>query len=236
MINLFSSFDPQARILIFRGGFNWVSILRAIVIFPQVYWIVNNQIRIRFSFIRKLLLAELRAVFGVFVVPGSMLVFLSFFFFIILSNFIGLFPYVFTASRHLVFTLTLSLPLWLGSIIWSLAFQFKEIMAHLVPVGTPGVLIPVIVMIETVSSIIRPGTLAVRLAANIIAGHLLLALLGGCGGLRLKVVFVIIALVLLLMLECAVACIQSYVFTILSSLYLRETIRVRFSKKFCYLE
>lgn len=78
-------------------------------------------------------------------------------------------------------------------------------------------------------------TLAVRLAANIIAGHLLLALLGGQGNPRINpvIVLLIIALVLLLTLECAVACIQSYVFTILSSLYLNELTRVEFSKKFC---
>lgn len=91
------------------------------------------------------------------------------------------------------------------------------------------------VIIETVRSIIRPMTLAVRLAANIIAGHLLLALLGGQGNPRINsvIALLIIALVLLLTLECAVACIQSYVFTILSSLYLNELTRVEFSKKFC---
>ena len=99
--------------------------------------------------------------------------------------------------------------------------------------GTPTPLIPVIVMIETVRSIIRPLTLAVRLAANIIAGHLLLALLGGQGrpNIRRTLSLLIVALVLLLTLECAVACIQSYVFTILRSLYLRELARVDFSKK-----
>ena len=178
-------------------------------------------------------MAELSAVFGVFTVPGTRLLFLTFFFFVIFSNFIGLFPYVFTASRHLVFTLSLSLPLWLGSIIWSCVFQFNNIMAHLVPSGTPNVLIPVMVLIETVRSVIRPITLAIRLAANMIAGHLLLTLLGGQGSLRVIVVFVIISLVLLLILECAVACIQSYVFTILRSLYLNELISVKFSKKFC---
>lgn len=54
-------------------------------------------------------------------------------------------------------------------------------LAHLVPLGTPGVLIPFIVLIETISNVIRPGTLAVRLAANMIAGHLLLVLLGNQG-------------------------------------------------------
>jgi len=102
--------------------------------------------------------------------------------------------------------------------------QFNYNIAHLVPEGTPGALMPVIVIIETVRLVIRPGTLAVRLAANIVAGHLLLTLLGGqgpmLGGVRLACLMV--GLVLLVTLECAVACIQAYVFTILSSLYLRE--------------
>ena len=83
---------------------------------------------------------------------------------------------------------------------------------------------PVIVLIERVRSLIRPGTLAVRLAANIVAGHLLLVLLGRQGStLRgLLVSGLMVALVALLVLECAVACIQAYVFTILRSLYVRE--------------
>ena len=106
-------------------------------------------------------------------------------------------------------------------------------MAHLVPVGTPRFLMPVIVIIETVSRIIRPATLAIRLAANIVAGHLLLTLLGSQAP-SLSVVnlmILILGLIVLLLLEVAVACIQSYVFTILSSLYLNELVRVRFNKK-----
>ena len=233
MGNLFSSFDPQARIFFLSARINWISIFSSVIIFPQIFWLAKNQLGGSVRFILKILLAELSAVFGAFTVPGTRLLFLTFFFFVIFSNFIGLFPYVFTASRHLVFTLSLSLPLWLGSIIWSCVFQFNNIMAHLVPSGTPNVLIPVMVLIETVRSVIRPITLAIRLAANMIAGHLLLTLLGGQGSLRVIVVFVIISLVLLLILECAVACIQSYVFTILRSLYLNELISVKFSKKFC---
>ncbi len=232
MGNLFSSFDPQARVLFFSGGLNWVSTLRAAIIFPQVFWLTKNQFRGRLMTIFKALLAELRAVFGGLCVPGVRIIFLSFFFFIIFSNFLGLFPYVFTASRHLVFTLALSLPIWLGTIIWSIFFQFKNIIAHLVPLGTPGALMPVIVLIETVRSIIRPMTLGIRLAANIIAGHLLLTLLGGQGRFRLRGRIVLLALAALITLECAVACIQSYVFTILRSLYLSELISAEFRKKF----
>jgi F-type H+-transporting ATPase subunit a len=96
--------------------------------------------------------------------------------------------------------------------------------AHLVPQGTPAVLIPFMVCIETVRNVIRPGTLAVRLAANMIAGHLLLTLLGNTGpSLSLTLLrFLIIGQIALLVLESAVAIIQSYVFAVLSTLYSSE--------------
>jgi F-type H+-transporting ATPase subunit a len=97
-------------------------------------------------------------------------------------------------------------------------------LAHCVPLGTPPVLIPFMVLIETISNLIRPGTLAVRLAANIIAGHLLLVLLGNQGP-NLTSAFLtvlIVTQILLLVLESAVAVIQSYVFAVLATLYSRE--------------
>jgi F-type H+-transporting ATPase subunit a len=97
---------------------------------------------------------------------------------------------------------------------------------HLVPQGTPAALIPFIVCIETVRNIIRPGTLAVRLTANIIAGHLLLTLLGNNGPtIRQSLIGILItAQILLLILESAVAIIQSYVFAVLRTLYSREVV------------
>merc|ERR1712025_554543 len=109
----------------------------------------------------------------------------------------------------------------LGRILLSIVYQYNNLLAHLVPLGTPSFLMPVIVIIERVRNVIRPATLAIRLAANIVAGHLLLTLLGSQGPL----------LRVSLLLEVAVACIQSYVFTVLSSLYLAELIRVEYNKK-----
>jgi F-type H+-transporting ATPase subunit a len=96
--------------------------------------------------------------------------------------------------------------------------------AHLVPQGTPGILIPFIVCIETISNIIRPGTLAVRLSANIIAGHLLITLMGNTGpGIRSFIVLIlVIGQLCLLFLESAVSIIQGYVFAVLSTLYSSE--------------
>lgn len=157
---------------------------------------------------------------------GTTLLFVSLFRFIIFNNLLGLVPYVFTSSRHLVITLGLALPLWLRFILYGWINHINHIFAHIVPLRTPTVLIPFIVIIETIRNVIRPGTLAVRLAANIIAGHLLLTLLGNSGpGISSSNVLISILLfiqVLLLLLELAVAIIQSYVFSVLRTLYASE--------------
>ena len=142
--------------------------LIAVLILPQLFWLVNSQISLSYIKIILYLSKELEAVFNKNILPGRIFIFISLFFFIIFSNFIGLMPYIFTSTRHLSITLRLALPLWLGRIGISIVFQWNRIIAHLVPVGTPRFLMPVIVIIETVSRIIRPATLAIRLAANIV--------------------------------------------------------------------
>jgi F-type H+-transporting ATPase subunit a len=86
------------------------------------------------------------------------------------------------------------------------------------------VLIPFMVCIETIRNVIRPGTLAVRLSANIIAGHLLITLMGNTGSsLSILIVsFLILGQVCLLVLESAVSIIQGYVFAVLRTLYSSE--------------
>jgi len=97
-------------------------------------------------------------------------------------------------------------------------------LAHLVPQSTPGALMPFMVVIETIRNIIRPLTLAVRLMANMVAGHLLITLLGNQTTLTSGLIFLslILTQIILLTLESAVAIIQSYVFAVLSTLYARE--------------
>ena len=97
-------------------------------------------------------------------------------------------------------------------------------MAHLVPKGTPYALVPFMVLIEVVSNLIRPLTLSIRLAANIVAGHLLLVLVRGpMPSMRAALLgTAFIALIALMVLELGVSFIQAYVFMTLSSLYLDE--------------
>lgn len=220
--NLFSVFDPTSSV--FNTSINWISTILGFLLIPIIYWIVPRRMIMLWNNITATLHKEFKTLLGVQGYNGSTFIFISIFSLIVFNNFIGLFPYIFTRSRHLSFTLTLALPLWLRFIIYGWINHTQHIFAHLVPQGTPPVLIPFIVLIETISNIIRPGTLAVRLAANIIAGHLLITLLGNTGS---SISYSILSILLitqiaLLVLESAVAIIQSYVFAVLSTLYSRE--------------
>lgn len=220
--NLFSVFDPSTNI--FSISLNWLRTFIGLLIIPSIYWFLPSRINILWNKILLTLHNEFKTLLGSIGHKGSTFIFISLFSIILYNNFIGLFPYIFTRTSHLIFTLTLALPLWLRFIIYGWLNHTQHIFAHLVPQGTPNVLIPFIVCIETIRNIIRPGTLAVRLAANIIAGHLLLTLLGNTGpSITYFIILILIARqILLLILESAVAIIQSYVFAVLRTLYSRE--------------
>lgn len=220
--NLFSIFDPSSRI--FNFSLNWLSTFLGIFIIPSIYWLIPSRFHIFWNKILINLHKEFKTLLGPIRPNGSTFIFISLFSIILFNNFIGLFPYIFTRTRHLILTLTLALPLWLSFILFGWINNTQHIFIHLVPQGTPFILIPFIVCIETISNIIRPGTLAVRLTANIIAGHLLLTLLGNTGPSipSILLTLLIITQIALLTLESAVAIIQSYVFAILSTLYSRE--------------
>lgn len=220
IINLFSSFDPTTN---FGLSLNWLRTALCILFVPSIFWLIPSRINLLWIKIITTLHLEFKTLLGR-EVKGSTLVFVRLFSIILFNNFLGLFPYIFTRTRHIVLTLSLALPLWLRFILFGWINHTIHIFAHLVPQGTPPVLIPFIVCIETIRNVIRPGTLAIRLSANIIAGHLLLTLLGNTGPAlsTLIINILIIVQLLLLILESAVSIIQSYVFAILSTLYSKE--------------
>jgi F-type H+-transporting ATPase subunit a len=151
---------------------------------------------------------------------GKLKIIICIFIIIFITNTLGLFPHIFTITAHMIFTLLLALPFWLGFIIFRITKNTSKFLRHLVPLRTPLPLSQFIVIIETTSQVIRPITLSVRLAANITAGHILLAL---CSRTTTAMRRRSLVLVLLLILEAAVAIIQRYVFTTLLVMYLRET-------------
>lgn len=220
--NLFSVFDPSTTI--FNLSLNWLRTFIGLLIIPCSYWFIPNRFNVIWNNVLLTLHKEFKTLLGPTGHNGRTFIFISLFRLIVFNNFLGLFPYIFTSTSHLTLTLGLALPLWLRFIIYGWINHTQHIFAHLVPQGTPSVLIPFMVCIETISNVIRPGTLAVRLAANIIAGHLLLTLLGNTGrSLSFYLVsLLVIAQIALLVLESAVAIIQSYVFAVLRTLYSRE--------------
>lgn len=221
--NLFSVFDPSTSVI--NLSLNWISTILGLSIIPISYWLIPSRHYILWNKLLINLHKEFKTLLGTKnSYKGASFIFISLFSIIIFNNFLGLFPYIFTRTSHIVLTLSLALPLWISFILFGWINNTQHIFAHLVPQGTPPVLIPFIVCIETIRNIIRPGTLAVRLAANIIAGHLLLTLLGNTGPFLSYIILrlLIITQIALLILESAVAIIQSYVFAVLSTLYSRE--------------
>lgn len=218
--NLFNIFDPSTSINL---SLNWLRIFLIFLIFPYQFWLIPSRYIILWNIIINFIYKEFKILISHSY--SNIIILLRLFLIILTNNFIGLFPYIFTASRHIRFCLTLSLTLWLSIIIFSIINYLNDLLAHLTPHGTPSILMPFIVLIESIRLLIRPLTLAIRLTANIIAGHLLLCLLGSTGlsiNNPLVLLIIIFTQLLLYTLEIAVSLIQSYVFSILTTLYRRE--------------
>uniref|UniRef100_UPI0030E3A57E ATP synthase F0 subunit 6 n=1 Tax=Euphyes dukesi TaxID=1478503 RepID=UPI0030E3A57E len=222
MTNLFSIFDPSTNL--FNISFNWLSTLLGLLFIPYSFWLIPNRQFILWNLIINKLHQEFKNLLGPNSFPGSTFIFISLFSFVLFNNLLGLFPYIFTSTSHLTISLSISLSLWLSFMIYGWINNSQHMFIHMIPQGTPNILMPFMVIIETISNIIRPGTLAVRLTANMIAGHLLLTLLSSTG-ISMSNYFIILLIliqILLLTLELAVAMIQSYVIAILSTLYSSE--------------
>lgn len=156
----------------------------------------------------------------------------SLFIFILFANLIGMFPYFFTVTSHIIITATMAL-LVIGLVIFygfrKHGFRFLRLF---VPSGLPAVLLPFVTFIEVLSFISRPISLSIRLFANMLAGHITLkvfagfvATLGSLGAVGvLGAILPLAATVALTALEFLVAGLQAYVFAILTSLYLNDAL------------
>nr|AHM93822.1 ATPase 6 [Oxyeleotris selheimi] len=149
--------------------------------------------------------------------------------FLISLNMLGLLPYTFTPTTQLSMNMGFAVPLWLATVLIGMRNQPTAALGHLLPEGTPTPLIPVLIIIETISLFIRPLALGVRLTANLTAGHLLIQLIATAAFVLLPLmptvaILTTALLFLLTLLEVAVAMIQAYVFVLLLSLYLQENV------------
>nr|UDN39092.1 ATP synthase subunit 6 [Hyphessobrycon roseus] len=157
------------------------------------------------------------------------LMLLSLMVFLLSINMLGLLPYTFTPTTQLSLNMGLAVPFWLATVIIGMRNQPTAALGHLLPEGTPLLLIPVLIIIETISLFIRPIALGVRLTANLTAGHLLIQLIATATSVLMPTATFVALLTLtvsflLTILEVAVAMIQAYVFVLLVSLYLQENV------------
>nr|YP_009113919.1 ATP synthase F0 subunit 6 [Vertigo pusilla]AGC52884.1 ATP synthase F0 subunit 6 [Vertigo pusilla] len=145
--------------------------------------------------------------------------------FIILSNFLGLVPLVFSSTTSLWVNSSLALICWGTILVSGWVFSPQKSAAHLAPSGAPGMLMPFLILIETISILIRPITLTVRLVANISAGHIILALLANVLSSSLSIFSwstCVSIMIFYYLFEMFVSFIQAYIFTLLISLYMAE--------------
>lgn len=150
------------------------------------------------------------------------------FIFILFCNVLGMVPYSFTPTSHIVVTFAMALVVFIGVTVIGFARHGLHFFSFFVPKGVPAVLVPLLVLIEVISYFIRPVSLSVRLFANMLAGHTMLKVFGGfvvamglIGGWA-PLAFI----VALTGLELLIAFLQAYVFAILTCLYLNDAIHL----------
>ena len=155
------------------------------------------------------------------------------FIYILFSNLMGLIPYNFATTAHLLSTLSMSSSIWFGVTILGLVLHALKFFVLFAPEGTPILLVPILALIELISYIAKGLSLGIRLGANLISGHLLLLILDGFGflsltaiiGIKLTGGLVAIGLITAISgLELAIGGIQSYVYSILSSSYIKDSV------------
>nr|YP_010415439.1 ATP synthase F0 subunit 6 [Elysia atroviridis]USC52130.1 ATP synthase F0 subunit 6 [Elysia atroviridis] len=148
----------------------------------------------------------------------------SLMFFLVQMNFIGLTPLTYSSTSSLWTASSLALTLWFTLLLSGWVKFPKESAAHLAPAGAPGALIPFLVFVETVSTLIRPLTLTVRLIANISAGHIVMSLISNClTSVGMMTMIPLLAVnVGYTLFEVFVCVVQAYIFSLLMKLYAEE--------------
>lgn len=147
-------------------------------------------------------------------------------------NLIGMVPYSFTVTSHIVFTFGLSLSIFIGINIIGIQTHGIKFFSLFLPRGVPLVIVPLLVTIEFVSYIIKVFTLSIRLFANMTSGHTLLKIIAGFAWTMLSTggllaffhILPLSLLIALIGLELGIASLQAYVFTLLTCIYLNDVL------------
>ncbi len=156
----------------------------------------------------------------------------SLFMFVLVANLLGMFPYFFTVTSHIIVTFVLAMLVIGTVVVYGFMKHGLGFLKLFVPSGVPGVLLPLVVAIEIISFLSRPISLSVRLFANMLAGHITLKVFAGfvtslsaLGALGIGgAILPLIMTVALTGLEFLVAFLQAYVFAVLTCMYLNDAL------------
>ena len=151
----------------------------------------------------------------------------SVFFFVLFGNLIGMIPYMFTYTSHIIVTFTLAMVVFLFVTILGFIKHGIKFFTIFAPKGLPAFLFPLLVPIEMISYLSRPVSLAVRLFANMMAGHTMMKVFAGFAAMLGILGFApILVNVILTGFEIVIAMLQAYVFTILTCVYLNDAVHL----------
>nr|YP_010148807.1 ATP synthase F0 subunit 6 [Anodonta nuttalliana]QQV69698.1 ATP synthase F0 subunit 6 [Anodonta nuttalliana] len=224
LMDIFSSLDAGSYSSFSVSGFVWLTGFLGLCIALIGMWVSVSGINVMFFTLANVIMELVKSCSGKFF-GGFMLGQVSMFMLLFIVNICGMIPNVFSPTSHLSLTIVLAVMVWFSLVFSGWSYSWKESAGHLVPVGSPAGLVPLLVLIESVSMMIRPITLGVRLAANITMGHLMLHVIGEyivSIFYSMSVIGSLFGSVVMsgyVMFEFAVSFLQAYVFVLLVGLY-----------------
>nr|YP_010472555.1 ATP synthase F0 subunit 6 [Erronea errones]UVG40740.1 ATP synthase F0 subunit 6 [Erronea errones] len=227
LVDIFSSFDDNNQVFMSLYVLMWFFSLTSILLFSSWYWVMSPRWSTMIMIFKDTVTSQIFRSFGLNL-GGFINIVTGLFLFLIFVNLSGLVPYVFSPTSHLAVSLSLGLPFWLSLIISAIFFDPRSVVAGLLPMGAPAALNPFLVIVETVSIMVRPITLSVRLAANMSAGHIVLTLVGNYLTASIFIssifstLFIIFIQVFYTIFEFGISLIQAYIFCLLITLYSDE--------------
>nr|DBA44322.1 TPA_asm: ATP synthase F0 subunit 6 [Depressigyra globulus] len=201
----------------------WVTSFVFLFISVMVFWVAPSRWGLFLKFLLNTISSLIKMSTGKYLGCFSLLM-VSLFVMVLFLNLCSLISYTFGETSHLAVTLSLSLPLWLTLIMSGVVFNSQKMVASLLPSGAPSGLNPFLILIETVSIGVRPLILALRLGANITAGHIVMAIIGGFleGAILSSSSSMLICSVFeafYMIFEFGICFIQAYIFVLLLVLY-----------------
>lgn len=225
MVDIFSSFDPATNsIFNFSSITFWLLNFSIFLVIHPILWLRPSRGTWITSSFASIINEQANRTFAANI-KGFASILRALFILIITLNLIGVLPYVFRTTSHLLFSLSLGFPIWARIIISGIVSSPSSAAAHLLPAGAPRWLNPFLVLVETLRILVRPVTLCFRLAANLRAGHVVIGLVGSyLSNAILSCNTISWALLMSVqtgytIFEFGVSLIQAYIFCLLLSLY-----------------